>query len=95
MTRQQRGREIAPGIWSTPDVHGGDPCVGHTRIAVWVLEQYRRGRVGDDELITNHYPGLTPQDLANAWAYADAHQAEIDERIAEEETGWPPDTLQH
>ncbi len=30
------------GIESIPDVCGGEPCIAHTRIPVWVLEQARR-----------------------------------------------------
>lgn len=33
-----RGSEIE----SRPGVAGGDPCIVHTRIPVWLLEQARR-----------------------------------------------------
>jgi len=79
------GREIAPGIWSTPDVVGGDPCIRHTRIPVSGLEEYRHLGMSDADLLEN-YPSLTAYDLDNAWAYVKAHPDEIDRLIEEDET---------
>jgi uncharacterized protein (DUF433 family) len=78
--------ELAPGIYSTPGVGGGDACVGGTRIAVWVLESYRRGGMSDRDVLAA-YPMLTLQDLARAWAYADSRPEEMDRLIRENETG--------
>ncbi len=75
---------LAPGIFSTPGVRGGDPCVSCTRIAVWVLEAYRRFGLDDDALLDS-YPTLRRDDLANAWAYVADHSDEIDRRIREED----------
>jgi uncharacterized protein (DUF433 family) len=73
-----------PGIEKTPNVSGGDACVVRTRIAVWMLDGYRR--IGWSEAkILESYPTLRAADLVNAWAYADAHTAEIDAGIAEHE----------
>ncbi|MBA3712810.1 MAG: DUF433 domain-containing protein [Pyrinomonadaceae bacterium] len=69
-----------PGIEMTPGVVGGAACIRQTRIAVWMLEEARRVGISDAELLHN-YPGLTAQDLANAWNYVRVHQAEIDEQI--------------
>jgi uncharacterized protein (DUF433 family) len=79
------GHEIAPGIWSTPGVVGGDPCIRRTRIPVWGLEEYRRLGVSEADLLEN-YPSLTLEDLGNAWAYVRAHRDEIDRQIAEQES---------
>ena len=75
---------IAPGIYSTPGVAGGDACVGGTRIAVWVLESYRRGGMSDRDLLAA-YPMLTLQNLACAWAYAGSHPEEMARLIRENE----------
>lgn len=79
------GHEIASGIWSTPGVCGGDPCIRHTRIPVWGLEEYRRLGVSEADLLAN-YPSLTTDDLANAWAYVKAYPDEIDRQIQEQES---------
>jgi uncharacterized protein (DUF433 family) len=74
-----------PGIESTRDVCGGEPCIVRTRIPVWVLEQSRRLGSTEAELLAN-YPTLRAEDLANAWAYVRAHKKEIDKQIRENET---------
>ncbi len=76
--------EAFPGIESRPDVSGGDPCVVRTRIPVWALEQARRLAASDAELL-RAYSTLRAEDLANAWAYARSHRAEIDREIHEHE----------
>jgi uncharacterized protein (DUF433 family) len=78
--------ELAAGIYCTPGVSGGDACVGRTRIAVWVLEAYRRSGMSDRDLL-GAYPMLTPQDLTQAWAYADSHAEELGRLIRENESG--------
>jgi len=69
-----------PGIESTPDVCGGEPCIVRTRIPVWVLEQARRLGASEDELLRS-YPTLRAEDLANCWAYVRSHRPEIEEQI--------------
>lgn len=73
-----------PGIEKNLNVMGGAACVRRTRIAVWLLEQARRQGVGEADLLRN-YPGLTAQDLVNAWDYAAAHKEEIENQISENE----------
>jgi uncharacterized protein (DUF433 family) len=70
-----------PGIDVDPQVCGGEPCIVRTRIPVWLLVQARRLGTSEAELLSS-YPNLRAEDLANAWAYARAHAAEIDEQIA-------------
>lgn len=72
--------EAFPGIESSPDVCGGEPCVVRTRIPVWLLVQAKRLGTSEAELLRS-YPTLRAEDLANAWAYARAHQEEIDGQI--------------
>jgi uncharacterized protein (DUF433 family) len=73
-----------PGIESSPDVAGGEPCLVRTRIPVWVLVQARK--LGSSEAdVLRAYPTLRAEDLINAWAYYDAHKAEIETQIAENE----------
>jgi uncharacterized protein (DUF433 family) len=72
------------GIERTPGVMGGDACIVCTRIPVWLLESYRQ--LGSSEArILESYPVLRAADLANAWAYVDAHREEIDEAIREQD----------
>jgi uncharacterized protein (DUF433 family) len=73
-----------PGIESTPGVSGGEPCIVRTRIPVWVLEQARRLRASDADLL-RCYPTLRAEDLVNAWASARSHRDEIDRQIEENE----------
>jgi uncharacterized protein (DUF433 family) len=68
------------GIESTSGVCGGEPCIVRTRIPVRVLEQYRRLGMSEAALLENS-PTLRAQDLANAWAYVQAHRPEMDELI--------------
>ncbi|MBI4606926.1 MAG: DUF433 domain-containing protein [Planctomycetes bacterium] len=71
-----------PGVESTPGVCGGDPCIVRTRIPIWLLESYRRLGVSESELL-RCYPTLRAEDLATAWAFVRAHQAEIERQISE------------
>ena len=73
-----------PGIESTPGTCGGEPCIVRTRIPVWVLEQTRRQKISEADLLRS-YPTLRAEDLANAWAYVRAHREEIDRQIHENE----------
>ena len=69
-----------PGIEATPGVCGGEPCIVRTRIPVWLLERARKLGVSEAQILRD-YPTLRAEDLANAWHYVRAHQAEIDELI--------------
>jgi uncharacterized protein (DUF433 family) len=73
-----------PGVDSMSGVCGGEPCIVRTRIPIWVLEQARRQGATEADLLRS-YPSLRAEDLANAWAYARSHRAEIEERIRENE----------
>jgi uncharacterized protein (DUF433 family) len=48
------------------------------------LVQARRLGSSDAEIL-QAWPSLRAEDLINAWAYNDAHKAEIEEQIAENE----------
>src|SRR6266545_4739392 len=74
-----------PGIESTPNVCGGEPCIVRTRIPVWVLVQAQRLGTSEADLLRS-YPMLRAEDLANAWAYARAHREEIEQQILANET---------
>jgi uncharacterized protein (DUF433 family) len=69
-----------PGIESTPEVCGGEPCIVRTRIPVWVLVQAQRLGTSEAEILRS-YPILRAEDLAHAWAYARAHREEIEHQI--------------
>lgn len=81
----RRRGDAFPGIESASGVVGGDPRIGRTRIAVWLLEQARR--LGTSEAALLHaYPSLRAEDLVNAWAYVRAHCKEIDRQIEDHES---------
>ena len=73
-----------PGIDSSPNVCGGEPCIVRTRIPVWVLVQAKELGVSEADILRS-YPTLRAEDLANAWSYARAHRSEIDQQIHENE----------
>jgi len=75
-----KARHSGAAIERTPGVCGGEACIGKTRIAVWMLEEARRQGVSDAELLQD-YPALSAADLAAAWAYVEAHPAEIESAI--------------
>jgi uncharacterized protein (DUF433 family) len=77
--------DFHPGVEKTPGICGGSARIARTRIPVWTLEQYRRLGMAEAEML-RVYPTLRAEDLANAWAYARAHRAEIDEDIRQNET---------
>lgn len=80
---QELGDDFA-GIDSSPSVCGGDACIARTRIPVWLLERYRRLGVNERDLLDS-YPTLRAEDLANTWAYARVHAAEIEQQIERNE----------
>jgi uncharacterized protein (DUF433 family) len=69
----------ASWVSKNPDRQGGDACVRDTRIPIWVLANYRRLGLSDNEIL-RAYPTLTPADLEAAWTYAAANTEEIDLR---------------
>jgi len=73
-----------PGIDSRPEVCGGEACIVRTRIPVWLLEHARRLGITEQALLES-YPSLRAEDLANAWAYARSHAAEIEGQIRDNE----------
>jgi uncharacterized protein (DUF433 family) len=72
------------GINKTPGVVGGDACIRNMRIPVWSLVEYRQMGASDSRIL-EAYPQLTANDLANAWAYAEAFPDEIAEAITANE----------
>ncbi len=68
------------GVERNPGVCGGDPCIVHTRIPVWVLPQLRRLGMSEADILKS-YPTLRAEDLVNAWAYEESHREEIDGQI--------------
>lgn len=76
--------DAMPGIDSSPDVCGGEPCIVRTRIPVWLLVQARRLGASEADLLRS-YPTLRAEDLANAWAYYRSHRKEIEQQIADNE----------
>jgi uncharacterized protein (DUF433 family) len=72
------------GIEKTPGVCDGDASIANTRIPVWSLVNYRFLGANDARILQD-FPHLSAADLANAWAYAEAHSEEIEAAIARNE----------
>jgi uncharacterized protein (DUF433 family) len=86
MTKRQK-RDLGdsyPGIEANPEVCGGDPCIGRTRIPAWLLVQARRLGTSEADLL-RAYPTLRAEDLVNAWSYYLGHRKEIERQIQEDE----------
>jgi uncharacterized protein (DUF433 family) len=73
------------GIERSPDVCSGAARIAGTRIPVWSLVQFRNLGASEAEILT-HYPALRAENLVNAWAYANAHQEQIANDIARNES---------
>ncbi len=67
-------------IQKTPGVIGGDACIRRTRIAVWMLVEWRKLGRTDDQLLED-FPDLTRADLNAAWDYYATNADEIDSAI--------------
>jgi uncharacterized protein (DUF433 family) len=72
-------------IRKTPNVLGGDACIGNRRIAVWML--FRATQLGhsDEEIREDYEPPLTQVELDAAWHYYARHREEIEQAIRENE----------
>ena len=75
---------ISLKIQKTPGVCGGRACVGDTRIPVWTLIGFLRQGASDEDMI-RAYPALTVDHLNLVREYYEAHRAEIDHDIREQE----------
>ena len=73
-----------PGIETTPDVSGGEPCIVGTRIPVWALVRARQLGATEADLLAS-YPRLRAEDLVHAWHYYRSHHEEIDRQIRDDE----------
>ncbi len=71
-------------IQKTSGVCGGRVCVGDTRIPVWTLISFLQQGATDEEMI-QAYPALTVDHLNLVREYYEAHRAEIDRDIQEQE----------
>ena len=68
------------GIEKKEGVMGGVACIRRTRIPVWLLYRARQLGLGEGDLLKS-YPGLTAEDLVNAWDYAACNIDEIESQI--------------
>ena len=65
------------------NVLGGAARIGDRRIAVWMLVQARNLGLSDEEIRTRYRPPLEQAELDAAWRYHEAHRAEIEQAILE------------
>jgi uncharacterized protein (DUF433 family) len=73
------------GIERRADVMGGDACIAGTRIPVWLLASLKAQGATEADLLLD-YPSINAEDLAAAWAYAEANAEEIQAAIRAHET---------
>ena len=71
-------------IERVPGVVGGDPVIKGTRVPVWSIVLHAQAHGGLDR-ITEAYPRVSREAAEEALAYYEAHRAEIDTIIAENE----------
>ena len=72
-------------IRKTPNVCGGDACVGNRRIAVWMLVRAKQLGLSDERIRTQYELPLSQDELEAAWQYYSEHREEIDRAIRENE----------
>jgi uncharacterized protein (DUF433 family) len=72
-------------IRKTPDVLGGEACLGNRRIAVWMVVRGRQLGLTDEELKTHYVPPLSADDLSAAWKYFEENPEEIERAIRRNE----------
>jgi len=77
-------RRGSNGIEKTAGVCGGSARIAGTRIPVWQLVEARKLGTGEAQLLLD-FPGLSAEDLVNAWSYARSHPEEISAEIHENE----------
>jgi uncharacterized protein (DUF433 family) len=77
-------RLATPSIVHSAGVCGGVARIIRTRIPVWTLQRMRQLGVSEADILRS-FPALRAIDLVQAWAYADAHPAEIEDQIQENE----------
>lgn len=77
-------RDASLGIEKNDGVMGGAACVRGTRIPVWLLFRARQLGLSEGDLLKS-YPGLSAEDLVNAWNYASLNIAEIEAQIESNE----------
>ena len=63
---------------------GGDARIATTCLPIWSLVNSRLMGANDVRILQD-FPHLNAADLANAWAYAEAHPEEIEAAIARNE----------
>ena len=73
-------RDFDAGIEKNEGVMGGVACIQRTRIPVWLLYRARQLGLGEGDLLKS-YPGLSAEDLVNAWNYAEQNIDEIESQI--------------
>ena len=73
-------RDADEGIEKNTGVMGGAACIRRTRIPVWLLYRARQLGLSEGDLLKS-YPGLTAEDLVNAWNYAASNLDEIEAQI--------------
>lgn len=77
------GAEIEKrNIEITPDICGGKPRIGGTRIRVSQIVVHTEQGASADELVTS-YPTIRLSDVYDALAYYRDHQEDIDEELRE------------
>ena len=69
-------------INKTPNVCGGDACIGNTRIPIWSLVNDKKLGMSDGDILAA-FPQISAMDLVNAWAYYAANSEEIEAAIRE------------
>ena len=75
---------IAPGVFRTPGVAGGEACLGATRIPVFRVVKFLLEGVPESEIL-EIFPSLSMIDIEMAKRYYNDHSTEIKNQIEADE----------
>ncbi|MGI8549549.1 MAG: DUF433 domain-containing protein [Dehalococcoidia bacterium] len=79
--------EVNITIRETPNVCGGYPCIGNTRIPARALVEVL-GIDGSIEAVGEYFPQLSRAEVDAALAYYMEHPSRVDEDIARNHVAW-------
>nr|VFJ44118.1 MAG: Uncharacterized conserved protein, DUF433 family [Candidatus Kentron sp. DK] len=68
-------------ITITPDIRGGKPCIGGTRITVYDILEYLAGGMTEQEILED-FPSLHREDIRAAFAFAAAREHRLSDPLA-------------
>ncbi|NJC27615.1 DUF433 domain-containing protein [Neolewinella antarctica] len=84
MLMPENSRLVFPGVFETPNIAGGRPCLGATRIPVFRVVKFLLDGVSEAEIL-EIFSSLTMIDIGVAQRYYQGREQELEAAILEEE----------